>query len=208
MIRAIVASLLHCLDTQASAAGLVHLDDAVDAAILVAQRREAASKVYIVAEPRAYSSHEIYEIVLRSPGGGRRAGVRPERCSCQPRWLATSASGSHGGGCPSTRSPCPSSPGLLHTAPRRSSASWASGRRRALRPPPPTWLPSAQLRDRSPEGCWLSTQPDQSLTQESRATHGSREPRHCRPCRQARATHRRRGPTTNPSSWTFHAWSL
>src|SRR5487761_1459306 len=71
MIRAIVASLLHCLDTQASAAGLVHLDDAVDAAILVAQRREAASKVYIVAEPRAYSSHEIYEIVLRSPGGRR-----------------------------------------------------------------------------------------------------------------------------------------
>src|SRR5487761_1135093 len=180
MIRAIVASLLHCLDTQASAAGLVHLDDAVDAAILVAQRREAASKVYIVAERR----------------------------SCQPRWLATSASGSHGGGCPSTRSPCPSSPGLLHTAPRRSSASWASGRRRALRPPPPTWLPSAQLRDRSPEGCWLSTQPDQSLTRESRATHGSRDPRPCRPCRQARATHRRRGPTTNPSSWTFHAWSL
>src|SRR5487761_778086 len=46
----------------------VHLDDAVDAAILVAQRREAASNVSIVAEPRAYSSREIHEIVLLSGG--------------------------------------------------------------------------------------------------------------------------------------------
>lgn len=75
-------------------------------------------------------------------GGGRRAGMRPERCSRQPRWLATSASGSHGGGCPSTQSSCPSSPGLLHTALRRSSASWASGRRTALRPPPRPGCPA------------------------------------------------------------------
>jgi len=47
---------------------LLHVDDAVDAAILVAQRPEAAGKVYIVAEPRPYSSREIYEIVLQALG--------------------------------------------------------------------------------------------------------------------------------------------
>jgi UDP-glucose 4-epimerase len=47
---------------------LVHVEDAVDAAILVAEKPEAAGQVYIVAEPRAYSSREIYEIVLESLG--------------------------------------------------------------------------------------------------------------------------------------------
>ncbi|HVC76768.1 MAG TPA: NAD-dependent epimerase/dehydratase family protein [Candidatus Micrarchaeaceae archaeon] len=47
---------------------LLHVDDAVDAAILVARRPEAAGKVYIVAEPRPYSSREIYEIVLQALG--------------------------------------------------------------------------------------------------------------------------------------------
>jgi UDP-glucose 4-epimerase len=47
---------------------LVHVDDAVDAAILVAQRPEAGGKVYIVSEPRPYSSREIYEIVLQALG--------------------------------------------------------------------------------------------------------------------------------------------
>jgi UDP-glucose 4-epimerase len=52
----------------------------VEAALLVAQRPEAAGKVYVVAEPRAYSSREIYDIVLRS------LGRRP------PRWHAARGS--------------------------------------------------------------------------------------------------------------------
>lgn len=47
---------------------LVHVEDVVDAALLVARRPEAAGKVYVVAEPRAYTSREIYEIVLRALG--------------------------------------------------------------------------------------------------------------------------------------------
>ena len=36
--------------------------------MLVAQRPEAAGNVYIVSEPRPYSSREIYEIVLQALG--------------------------------------------------------------------------------------------------------------------------------------------
>ncbi len=49
----------------------VHVDDVVDAAILVAEAPRAAGRIYLVAEPRAYTTQEIYRLVLRSLG--RRA---------------------------------------------------------------------------------------------------------------------------------------
>jgi nucleoside-diphosphate-sugar epimerase len=74
MIRAIDRGIFPPLPRYPGKRSLVHVEDVVDAAILVAQRPEAAGNVYVVAEPRAYSSREIYEIVLQSLG--RR----------QPRW--------------------------------------------------------------------------------------------------------------------------
>jgi UDP-glucose 4-epimerase len=68
MIRAIERGVFPPLPQYPGKRSLINVEDAVDAAILVAQRPEAAGKVYIVAEPRAYSSREIYEIVLRSLG--------------------------------------------------------------------------------------------------------------------------------------------
>lgn len=68
MIRAIDRGVFPPLPRYPGKRSLVHVQDAVDAAILVGQRPEAAGKVYVVAEPRAYSSREIYEIVLRSLG--------------------------------------------------------------------------------------------------------------------------------------------
>jgi UDP-glucose 4-epimerase len=68
MVRAIERGVFPPLPQYPGKRSLVHVDDVVDAAILVAQRPEAAGQVYIVAEPRAYSSREIYEIVLRALG--------------------------------------------------------------------------------------------------------------------------------------------
>jgi nucleoside-diphosphate-sugar epimerase len=68
MIGAIERGVFPPLPQYPGKRSLVHVEDAVDAAILVAQKPEAAGKVYIVAEPRAYSSREIYEIVLKSLG--------------------------------------------------------------------------------------------------------------------------------------------
>jgi len=68
MIRAIERGIFPPLPQYSGKRSLVHVDDVVDAAILVAERPEAAGQVYIVAEPRAYSSREIYEIVLRALG--------------------------------------------------------------------------------------------------------------------------------------------
>ncbi|HZK72491.1 MAG TPA: NAD-dependent epimerase/dehydratase family protein [Clostridia bacterium] len=68
MIRAIERGIFPPLPQYSGKRSLVNIEDAVDAAILVAQRPQAAGKVYIVAEPIAYSSREIYEIVLRSLG--------------------------------------------------------------------------------------------------------------------------------------------
>jgi nucleoside-diphosphate-sugar epimerase len=68
MIAAIDRGIFPPLPRYAGKRSLVHVDDASDAAILVAERKEAAGQVYIVAEPRAYSSREIYEIVLRALG--------------------------------------------------------------------------------------------------------------------------------------------
>jgi UDP-glucose 4-epimerase len=68
MIAAIDRGVFPPLPQYPGKRSLVHVEDAVDAAILVAQRPEAAGKVYIVAEPRPYSSREIYEIILRALG--------------------------------------------------------------------------------------------------------------------------------------------
>lgn len=68
MIRAIERGMFPPLPQYEGKRSLVHVDDVADAAILVAQQSKAAGQVYIVAEPRAYSSREIYEIVLGSLG--------------------------------------------------------------------------------------------------------------------------------------------
>ena len=68
MIAAIDRGVFPPLPQYPGKRSLVHVEDAVDAAILVAQSIEAAGKVYIVSEPRPYSSREIYEIVLRALG--------------------------------------------------------------------------------------------------------------------------------------------
>jgi nucleoside-diphosphate-sugar epimerase len=68
MIAAIDRGVFPPLPQYPGKRSLVHVDDAIDAAILVATRPEAAGKVYIVSEPRPYSSREIYEIVLQALG--------------------------------------------------------------------------------------------------------------------------------------------
>jgi UDP-glucose 4-epimerase len=68
MIGAIDRGVFPPLPQYPGKRSLIHVDDVVDAAILVAQKPEAAGQVYIVAEPRPYSSREIYEIVLKSLG--------------------------------------------------------------------------------------------------------------------------------------------
>lgn len=68
MIRAIDRGVFPPLPEYPGKRSLIHVEDAVRAAMLVAAKPEAAGKVYIVAEPRAYSSREIYEIVLESLG--------------------------------------------------------------------------------------------------------------------------------------------
>ena len=68
MIAAIDRGVFPPLPQYPGKRSLLHVEDAADAAILVAQRPEAGGKVYIVAEPRPYSSREIYEIVLQALG--------------------------------------------------------------------------------------------------------------------------------------------
>ena len=68
MISAIERGVFPPLPRYPGKRSLLHVEDAVQAAILAAEKPEAAGKVYIVAEPRAYSSREIYEIVLQSLG--------------------------------------------------------------------------------------------------------------------------------------------
>jgi nucleoside-diphosphate-sugar epimerase len=68
MINAIESGWFPPLPNYRSQRSMVHVEDVTDAAILVSRRPEAAGKIYIVAEPRAYSSREIYEIVMRSLG--------------------------------------------------------------------------------------------------------------------------------------------
>ena len=68
MIRMIERRVFPPLPEYAGKRSVVHVEDAVSAAVLVSERPEAAGNTYIVAEPRPYSSREIYEIVLRSLG--------------------------------------------------------------------------------------------------------------------------------------------
>src|SRR5260221_10535397 len=59
MVAAIKRGVFPPLPQYPGKRSLLHVEDAAAAAILVAQRAEAAGKVYIVSEPRAYSSREI-----------------------------------------------------------------------------------------------------------------------------------------------------
>jgi len=68
MIAAIEGGIFPPLPRYPGKRSLIHVEDAVAAAILVAHQPEAAGKVYIVSEPRPYSSREIYEIVLHALG--------------------------------------------------------------------------------------------------------------------------------------------
>ena len=68
MIRMIERGAFPPLPEYTGKRSVVHVDDLVSAALLVAERPEAAGETYIVAEPRAYSSREIYEMVLRALG--------------------------------------------------------------------------------------------------------------------------------------------
>ncbi|MDP9179009.1 MAG: NAD-dependent epimerase/dehydratase family protein [Gemmatimonadota bacterium] len=85
MIRAIDRGVFPPLPDYAGKRSLIHVEDAARAAILVAERPEAAGKVYIVAEPHAYSSREIYQLILRS------LGRRPPRWHVPRALLASSA---------------------------------------------------------------------------------------------------------------------
>jgi UDP-glucose 4-epimerase len=85
MIRAIERGVFPPLPEYPGKRSLVHVEDAARAATLIAERPEAAGKVYIVAEPRAYSSREIYEIVLES------LGRRPPRWRVPRAVLASTA---------------------------------------------------------------------------------------------------------------------
>ncbi len=75
MIRAIERGVFPPLPDYPGKRSLVQVEDAARAAMLIAERSDAAGKVYIVAEPRPYSSREIYELVLeflgRRPPGWR-----------------------------------------------------------------------------------------------------------------------------------------
>ncbi|MHB8688608.1 MAG: NAD-dependent epimerase/dehydratase family protein [Candidatus Dormibacteraceae bacterium] len=70
MIRAIETGWFPPIPDLGGGRSLVHVEDAVAAALLVARSPQAAGKVYIVAEPRPYTSRELYEIILG--GLGRR----------------------------------------------------------------------------------------------------------------------------------------
>jgi UDP-glucose 4-epimerase len=68
MIRMIERGVFPPLPEYTGKRSMVHVNDLVTAALLVAQRPAAAGNAYIVAEPRAYSSREVYEIVMRALG--------------------------------------------------------------------------------------------------------------------------------------------
>jgi nucleoside-diphosphate-sugar epimerase len=68
MIRMIERGLFPPLPEYTGKRSMIHVNDLVTAALLVAQRPAAAGNTYIVAEPRAYSSREVYEIVVRALG--------------------------------------------------------------------------------------------------------------------------------------------
>lgn len=71
MIRAIERGVFPPWPDYGGRRSYVNVDDVSDAAILVAGSPRAAGRIYLVAEPRPYTTREIYELVLRSLG--RRA---------------------------------------------------------------------------------------------------------------------------------------
>jgi nucleoside-diphosphate-sugar epimerase len=68
MINMIERGIFPPLPDSGGRRSLVHIDDVIDAALLVASAPAAAGKVYLVTEPRAYSSREIYNLVTTSLG--------------------------------------------------------------------------------------------------------------------------------------------
>jgi nucleoside-diphosphate-sugar epimerase len=74
MVKAIERGWFPPIPDLGGGRSVVHVEDAVDAAILVANNPRSAGRVYVVAEPHAYTSRELYEIVLKA------LGRRP------PRW--------------------------------------------------------------------------------------------------------------------------
>jgi nucleoside-diphosphate-sugar epimerase len=68
MIRMIERGVFPPLPEYTGKRSMIHVNDLVTAALLVAQRPAAAGNTYIVAEPRPYSSREVYEIVMRALG--------------------------------------------------------------------------------------------------------------------------------------------
>jgi nucleoside-diphosphate-sugar epimerase len=71
MITAIKRGMFPPLPDFDGRRSLLHVEDAIDAALLVAQAPEAAAKVYFVTEPQAYSSREIYDLVVDALGRRR-----------------------------------------------------------------------------------------------------------------------------------------
>jgi nucleoside-diphosphate-sugar epimerase len=82
MVAAIERGLFPPIPDFGGRRSLIHVDDVVDAAILVAMDPKAAGRIYIVSEPRPYTSREIYDVLQRS------LGRRPPRWHI-PRFLLT-----------------------------------------------------------------------------------------------------------------------
>ena len=68
MVKAVERGWFPPIPDMGGGRSLVHVEDAIDAAMLVANNPKSAGGVYVVAEPRAYTSRELYEIVLKALG--------------------------------------------------------------------------------------------------------------------------------------------
>jgi len=68
MARGIRAGWFPPLPDTGNRRSLVHVDDVVAAMRLVAQAPAANGRTYIVADPKAYSGHEIYDAIRRALG--------------------------------------------------------------------------------------------------------------------------------------------
>jgi nucleoside-diphosphate-sugar epimerase len=68
MIRAVQRRIFPPLPDFGGKRSVVHVDDVVDAALLVADEQKAAGKVYLITEPHAYTSREMYDIVQKALG--------------------------------------------------------------------------------------------------------------------------------------------
>ncbi|PIS18317.1 MAG: NAD-dependent dehydratase [Zetaproteobacteria bacterium CG12_big_fil_rev_8_21_14_0_65_55_1124] len=66
MIRAVWAGKFPPLPETHNKRSMVHVDDLVRAAILAAEKPEAAGKVYIVTDSEAYSTRQIYEWICEA----------------------------------------------------------------------------------------------------------------------------------------------